>query len=91
VSNHFKYIANKFPVTLLMVGVGLAAKGLFSEGDSFDNAPLAQTGRRTTQLDMQPFRIDSAMAPALRGWLRLRAAPIPGPWCRGRGQPRTRR
>jgi hypothetical protein len=59
VSNHFKYIANEFPVTLLMIGVGLAAKGLFSEGDSFDNAPLAQTGRRTTALDMQPFRIDT--------------------------------
>jgi hypothetical protein len=59
VSNHFKYIANEFPVTLVMVGVGLAAKGLFSEGDSFDDAPLAQTGRRTTPLDMQPFRIDT--------------------------------
>jgi hypothetical protein len=59
VSNHFKYIANEFPVTLLMVGVGLAAKGLFSEGDSFVDAPLAQTGRRTTPLDMQPFRIDT--------------------------------
>ncbi|MFY9775949.1 MAG: AAA family ATPase [Trebonia sp.] len=59
VSNHFKYIANEFPVTLLMVGVGLAAKGLYSEGDSYDNAPLAQTGRRTTVLDMQPFRTDT--------------------------------
>lgn len=59
VSNHFKYIANEFPVTLVMVGVGLAAKGLFGEGDSFDDAPLAQTGRRTTPLDMQPFRIDT--------------------------------
>lgn len=58
VSNHFKYIANEFPVTLLMVGVGLAAKGLYSEGDSDDSTPLAQTGRRTTPLDMQPFRID---------------------------------
>jgi hypothetical protein len=59
VSNHFKFIANEFPVTLLMIGVGLAAKGLYSEGDSFDDAPLAQTGRRTTPLDMQPFRIDT--------------------------------
>ncbi|HEV8279938.1 MAG TPA: ATP-binding protein [Streptosporangiaceae bacterium] len=59
VSNHFKYIANEFPVTLVMVGVGLAGKGLFSEGDSFDDAPLAQTGRRTTPLSMQPFRIDT--------------------------------
>jgi len=69
VSNHFKYIANEFPVTLLMVGVGLAAKGLFSEGDSYDDAPLAQTGRRTTQLDMQPFRIDTDQH--RRGWWQL--------------------
>jgi AAA domain len=59
VSNHFKYIANEFPVTLLMVGVGLEGKGLFSEGDSYDDAPLAQTARRTTKLDMQPFLIDT--------------------------------
>jgi hypothetical protein len=59
VSNHFKYIANEFPVTLLMVGVGLESRGLFSEGDSYDDAPLAQTARRTTKLDMQPFLIDT--------------------------------
>src|SRR3984957_2766653 len=59
VSNHFKYIANEFPVTLLMVGVGLEGKGLFSEGDSYDDAPLAQTARRTTKLDMQPFLIET--------------------------------
>lgn len=59
VSNHFKFIANEFPVTLLMIGVGLEEKGLFSEGDSYGNAPLAQTGRRTTPLDMQPFLIDT--------------------------------
>jgi hypothetical protein len=59
VSNHFKYIANEFPVTLLMVGVGLEGKGLFSEGDSYDDAPLAQTARRTTKLPMQPFLIDT--------------------------------
>jgi hypothetical protein len=32
---------------------------LFSEGDSYDDAPLAQTARRTTKLDMQPFLIDT--------------------------------
>lgn len=32
VSNHFKYIANEFPVTLLMIGVGLKMRGLFDEG-----------------------------------------------------------
>jgi AAA domain len=69
VSNHFKYIANEFPVTLLMVGVGLAAKGLFSEGDSYDNAPLAQTARRTTKLDMKPFRTNNDRH--RREWRRL--------------------
>lgn len=59
VSNHFKYIANEFPVTLLMIGVGLEAKGLFSEDGSYTNAVLAQTGRRTTPLNLTPFTIDS--------------------------------
>lgn len=59
VSNHLKYIANEFPVTLLFVGVGLAEKGLYSEGHSYSDAVLAQTGRRTTALDLQPFTIDT--------------------------------
>ena len=58
VSNHFKYIANEFPVTLLFAGVKLSSRGLFSEGDdSYKNAVLAQTGRRTTRLTMKPFDI----------------------------------
>ncbi|MEU3184912.1 ATP-binding protein [Streptomyces sp. NPDC006923] len=57
VSNHLKWIANEFPVTLLMIGVGLAEKGLFSEGTTSGDTALAQTGRRTTRLDMQPFTI----------------------------------
>lgn len=59
ISNHFKYIANEFPVTLVFIGVGLAERGLFSEGDSYTNAVLAQTGRRTTRLDMRPFTVDT--------------------------------
>ncbi|MFD6312012.1 ATP-binding protein [Streptomyces nigra] len=59
VSNHLKWIANEFPVTLLMVGVGLADKGLFSEGEAGGEAALAQTGRRTTRLGMRPFAIDT--------------------------------
>lgn len=35
------------------------AKGLYSEGDSFDDARLAQTGRRTTPLGMRPFTADT--------------------------------
>lgn len=59
VSNQFKYIANEFPVTLVLIGVGLADRGLFSEGDSCTNAVLAQTGRRTTALDLRPFTVDT--------------------------------
>lgn len=59
VSNHLKWIANEFPVTLLLIGVGLADKGLFSEGDARRDAALAQTGRRTTRLGMRPFTIES--------------------------------
>lgn len=55
ISNHFKYIANEFPVTLIFIGVGLQARGLFSEGHSYEDAVIAQTGRRTTKLDMFPF------------------------------------
>ncbi|MEV6699675.1 ATP-binding protein [Streptomyces sp. NPDC051453] len=66
VSNHFKYIANEFPVTLLMVGVGLEKRGLFSEGVTYEDAILAQTGRRTTRLGMEPFDIKTEQG--RRGW-----------------------
>jgi hypothetical protein len=59
VSNHFKYIANEFPVTLVFVGVGLAERGLFSEGPTYADAVLAQTGRRTTALGMDPFTVNT--------------------------------
>ncbi|MFI1801910.1 AAA family ATPase [Streptomyces sp. NPDC020379] len=59
VSNHLKWIANEFPVTLLMVGVHLADKGLFTEGGTAQETVMAQTGRRTTRLDMRPFTIGS--------------------------------
>jgi len=59
ISNHLKYIANEFPVTLLLIGVGLQAGGLLSEGRSYSDAVLAQTGRRTTVLDMRPFLVST--------------------------------
>ncbi|MEU2557526.1 TniB family NTP-binding protein, partial [Streptomyces sp. NPDC013313] len=46
ISNHFKYIANEFPVTVVFIGVRLAERGLFAE---------AQTARRTTLVGMRPF------------------------------------
>lgn len=57
VSNSLKHIANEFPVTLIYVGVGLEERGLFSEGESYSDAVLAQTARRTTRLGMEPFEI----------------------------------
>jgi AAA domain len=62
VSNHFKYIANEFPVTLVFIGVGLEQRGLFSEGESYADAVLAQTGRRTTWLGMNPFTVTTRQA-----------------------------
>lgn len=59
ISNHFKYIANEFPVTMIFIGVGLAARGLFSEGQDYQDAVLAQTGRRTTLLDLEPFSVNT--------------------------------
>ncbi len=59
ISNHLKYIANEFPVTLLLIGVGLEAGGLLSEGRSYSDAVLAQTGRRTTVLDIRPFLVST--------------------------------
>jgi hypothetical protein len=46
-------------VTLVLIGVGLAERGLFSEGDSYTNAVLTQTGRRTTALDMRPVTVNT--------------------------------
>ncbi|WP_431968533.1 ATP-binding protein [Nocardia sp. bgisy134] len=62
ISNHFKYIANEFPVTLLFIGVGLAARGLFSEGSSYSDSVLGQSGRRTTPLGMRPFTVENNAA-----------------------------
>jgi hypothetical protein len=59
ISNHFKFIANEFPLTLLSIGVGLGERGVLLEGASYDDAVLAQTMRRTTTLDMQPYVIDT--------------------------------
>lgn len=57
ISNHFKYIANEFPVTMIFIGVGLAAHGMFSEGASYQDAVVAQTGRRTTTFGLDSFTI----------------------------------
>jgi hypothetical protein len=43
VANHFKYLANTFPVTFLFVGVGLERRGLIREGLAAGEEELART------------------------------------------------
>lgn len=57
ISNHFKYIANEFPVTLIYVGVDLDKRGLFYDGLTSEDRAVAQTARRTTKLAMGPFDV----------------------------------
>lgn len=66
VSNHFKYIASEFPVTMIFAGVDLKDRGLFSEGNAYQGALLAQTGRRTTRLTMEAFDVKTEAG--LRNW-----------------------
>jgi len=69
VANHFKYLANTFPVTFLYVGVGLARRGLVSEGLAAGEEELAQNGRRWTMLGVAPFEIETE--PGRLTWRRL--------------------
>ncbi len=57
VSNQCKSIANDFPLTLIFIGIGLGEHGLYSEGMSPKDAIIAQMGRRTTRLGIEPFQI----------------------------------
>lgn len=57
VANHFKWLANVFPVTFLFVGVGLRARGLLDEGLSGADAAFSQTARRWNVLTMDPFEV----------------------------------
>jgi hypothetical protein len=57
VSNHFKWLANEFPVTFLFVGVGLVERGLMSEGLTSADTAMAQTARRWTRLGVDQFEI----------------------------------
>ncbi|MEV0669359.1 ATP-binding protein [Mycobacterium sp. NPDC050441] len=58
INNHFKYIANDFPVTLLSIGIGLGERGVLLADASFDEV-LAQTLRRTTMPEMRIFELDT--------------------------------
>ncbi|ASW84898.1 AAA domain protein [Mycobacterium intracellulare 1956] len=66
ISNHFKYIANEFPLTLLSIGIGLGNRGSLMEdlccnlnSAGYKDIVLEQTTRRTTILKMLPYQVDT--------------------------------
>jgi hypothetical protein len=69
VANHFKYLANTFPVTFIYVGVGLERRGLVSEGLAAGEEELAQNARRWTTLGVDPFEIETE--PGRQTWRQL--------------------
>jgi hypothetical protein len=69
VANHFKYLANTFPVTFLYVGVGLEHRGLVTEGLAAGEEEFAQNARRWTTLSVDPFEIRTAAG--RRTWRQL--------------------
>lgn len=53
INNHFKFIANEFPVTIVMIGIGITERGLLQAGTVKE--PLAQTARNTTTLNFPAY------------------------------------
>lgn len=83
VANHFKWLANVFPVTFLFVGVGLRARGLLDEGLAGGDAVFSQTARRWNVLSVDPFEIRTQAGQ--RTWRQLllgieRALVLSGSW-----------
>jgi hypothetical protein len=68
-ANHLKYLSNAFPVTIIYIGVGVAARGLLREGMTTGEALFAQFGRRTTPLSLPPFLVETDQGRAQ--WRRL--------------------
>jgi hypothetical protein len=59
VNNHFKWLGNDLPATIIFVGVGLRESGFLSEGLAPGPVAMAQMARRCTRLTVDPFKIDS--------------------------------
>ena len=68
-ANHLKFLSNAFPVTLIYIGVGVAARGILHEGLSPAETLYAQISRRTTSLPLPPFLVDTD--DGRRQWRRL--------------------
>ena len=67
VSNHLKGLANEMAATFVYVGVQLAEKRFFDEGQLGEQAAYAQTSRRATRCPVVPFAVDTD--PGLRSWI----------------------
>lgn len=69
-SNQFKYIANEFPVTVLLIGIGLKERNaLLDDIGSYEAHEMEQLLRCTTAVDMHPFTVGSKTA--RRQWHQL--------------------
>ncbi|QZY47029.1 ATP-binding protein [Mycolicibacterium austroafricanum] len=59
-SNQFKYIANEFPLTVLLIGIGLHERNaLLDDRNAYRDHEMEQLLRCTTPVDMSPFRVDT--------------------------------
>jgi hypothetical protein len=58
-SNQFKYIANEFPLTVLLIGIGLHERNaLLDDRNAYRDHEMEQLLRCTTPVDMSPFRVN---------------------------------
>lgn len=69
VTEHLKRLADDLPVTFIYIGVGLRDRRMYSEGLSGHRAALAQTGRRWTRIEVEPFHVREA--DDRKDWLRM--------------------
>ncbi|MGV0743821.1 ATP-binding protein [Mycolicibacterium sp. XJ870] len=59
-SNQFKYIANEFPLTVLLIGIGLHERNaLLDDCNAYRDHEMEQLLRCTTPVDMSPFKVDT--------------------------------
>ena len=57
-SNQFKYIANEFPLTVLLIGIGLHERNaLLDDCNAYRDHEMEQLLRCTTPVDMSPFMV----------------------------------
>lgn len=60
VSNQLKFLANEFPITLLLVGVGLTQRGLYRQGRTFGASIHKPSAARSTRPPSSSGRVVNA-------------------------------